>query len=66
MRTQTREDSFTGKESGTVFVVLAMIEHINAAMVIKKQAIADALGLSVCIKSSSTATSVSADAVPRG
>ena len=39
---------------------------INAAMVIKKQAIADALGLSVCIKSSSTATSVIADAVARG
>jgi len=38
---------------------------INASKVIKKQAIADALGLSVCIKSSSTATSVSADAVAR-
>ena len=39
---------------------------INAAKVIKKQAIADALGRSVCIKSSSTAKPVSAGAVARG
>ena len=39
---------------------------INASKVIKKQAIADALGLSVCIKSSSTAIPVSAGAVARG
>ena len=39
---------------------------INASKVIKKQAIADALGLSVCVKSSSTVTSVSADTVARG
>ncbi len=39
---------------------------INAARVIRKQAIADALGQSVCIKSSSTAIPVSAGAVARG
>ncbi len=39
---------------------------INASKVIKKQAIADALGLSACIKSSSTAKSVSAGAVAKG
>ncbi|MEM7362285.1 MAG: zinc ribbon domain-containing protein, partial [Bacteroidota bacterium] len=37
-----------------------------ASKVIKKQAIADAVGLSVCIKSSSTAKSASADAVAKG
>ena len=39
---------------------------INAARVIRKQAIADALGQSVCIKSSSTAIPLSAGAVARG
>ena len=39
---------------------------INAARVIRKQAIADALGQSVCIKSPSTAIPVSAGAVARG
>ena len=39
---------------------------VNAAKVIKKQAIADALGQSACIKSSSTAIPVSAGAVARG
>ena len=39
---------------------------INAAKVIKKQAIADALGLSVCVKRTSTEIPVSAGSVARG
>ena len=39
---------------------------INAAKVIKKQAIADALGQSACVKSSSTAIPLSGSAVARG
>lgn len=39
---------------------------INAAKVIRKQALADALGQSVCVKSSSTAVPLSTGAVARG
>ena len=48
-----------------MFVVLSHDRDINASKVIKKQAIADALGSSVCIKRSSTAIPVSAGAVAR-